>query len=294
MLGPDTAAYLIVAAFLFATGALGVLIRRSPLIVLLSLEIMLNGGEPRADRVLPALRERRRPDLRAGGDGGRRLRGRRRARADRGDGPQAARPRRRQALDPARMTARRLDLPAAAARRDRADHAARRTRSRGARRAGSPRSRPARAFAAAVSSSSRCSSRSPEDRSETSTAYNWLVAGNFKVGFSILTDPLSVFMMLIVTGVGSLIVAYSLGYMDGDDEERRYFAYMSLFVFSMLMLVQGGNLLFLLDRLGPGRPLVVPADRLPPRAAERGRRRQEGVHHERVRRRDDGARASSC
>ena len=53
-------------------------------------------------------------------------------------------------------------------------------------------------------------------------------------------------MMLIVTGVGSLIVAYSIGYMDGDDEERRYFAYMSLFVFSMLMLVQGGNLLLLL------------------------------------------------
>ena len=44
MLGPDVAGYLIVAAFLFATGALGVLIRRSPLIVLLSLEIMLNGG----------------------------------------------------------------------------------------------------------------------------------------------------------------------------------------------------------------------------------------------------------
>ena len=44
MLGPDVAGYLIVAAFLFCTGALGVLIRRSPLIVLLSLEIMLNGG----------------------------------------------------------------------------------------------------------------------------------------------------------------------------------------------------------------------------------------------------------
>ena len=44
MLGPDIAGYLIVAAFLFCTGALGVLIRRSPLIVLLSLEIMLNGG----------------------------------------------------------------------------------------------------------------------------------------------------------------------------------------------------------------------------------------------------------
>ena len=44
MLGPDTSAYLVIAAFLFATGALGVLVRRSPLIVLLSLEIMLNGG----------------------------------------------------------------------------------------------------------------------------------------------------------------------------------------------------------------------------------------------------------
>ena len=61
MLGPDVAGYLIVAAFLFATGALGVLIRRSPLIVLLSLEIMLNGGQPRPDRLLAPLR--------AGGDG---------------------------------------------------------------------------------------------------------------------------------------------------------------------------------------------------------------------------------
>ena len=53
-------------------------------------------------------------------------------------------------------------------------------------------------------------------------------------------------MMLIVSGVGSLIVAYSVGYMNGENEERRYFAYMALFVFSMLMLVQAGNLLLLL------------------------------------------------
>src|SRR5213596_3874968 len=53
-------------------------------------------------------------------------------------------------------------------------------------------------------------------------------------------------MMLIVTGVGALIVGYSIGYMDGEDEERRYFAYMAVFVFSMLLLVQGGNLLMLL------------------------------------------------
>jgi NADH-quinone oxidoreductase subunit L len=79
-----------------------------------------------------------------------------------------------------------------------------------------------------------------------STAWTWLDGGGFKVGLSVLVDPLSTMMMLIVTGVGGLIVLYSIGYMDGDEEERRYFAYMSLFVFSMLMLVQGGNLLLLL------------------------------------------------
>ena len=52
--------------------------------------------------------------------------------------------------------------------------------------------------------------------------------------------------MLVVSGVGGLIVWYSMGYMAGDDEERRYFAYMSLFVFSMLMLVEAGNFLLLL------------------------------------------------
>src|SRR5438045_1408745 len=53
-------------------------------------------------------------------------------------------------------------------------------------------------------------------------------------------------MMLIVSGVGFLIVAYSIGYMDRDDEERRYFGYMALFVFSMLALVHAGNLVILL------------------------------------------------
>ncbi len=102
------------------------------------------------------------------------------------------------------------------------------------------------AFAAAVVSFVAMLARDPENRSEVSVAWTWLTGGSFRIGFSILTDPLSMMMMLIVTGVGSLIVAYSIGYMDGDDEERRFFAYMSLFVFSMLMLVQGGNLLDLL------------------------------------------------
>ena len=62
----------------------------------------------------------------------------------------------------------------------------------------------------------------------------------------IFVDPISLTMMLIITGVGGLIVWYSMGYMKGEDEERRYFAYMAFFVFAMLMLVMGGNLLLLL------------------------------------------------
>jgi NADH-quinone oxidoreductase subunit L len=83
-------------------------------------------------------------------------------------------------------------------------------------------------------------------RGEITTAWTWLQSGRFHIGLQLLVDPLSVVMMLIVSGVGMLIVLYSVGYMDGDDEERRYFAYISFFVFSMLMLVEGGNLLLLL------------------------------------------------
>ena len=88
--------------------------------------------------------------------------------------------------------------------------------------------------------------RDPGEREELSTAYTWLAAGDFEVGFEIFVDPLATVMMLVVSGVGGLIVWYSMGYMAGDDEERRYFAYMSLFVFSMLLLVEAGNFLLLL------------------------------------------------
>jgi NADH-quinone oxidoreductase subunit L len=87
-------------------------------------------------------------------------------------------------------------------------------------------------------------------RTHVTTSWTWLAAGQYHFGFTLLTDQLSVMMMLIVAGVGSLIVAYSVGYMDGEDEERRYFAYMSLFVFSMLLLVQSANLLLLLAGWG--------------------------------------------
>jgi NADH-quinone oxidoreductase subunit L len=102
------------------------------------------------------------------------------------------------------------------------------------------------AFAGALVAFFSLWSRDAEEREHLSTAYTWLAAGEFEVGVEILIDPLSVVMMLIVSGVGGLIVWYSMGYMAGDDEERRYFAYMSLFVFSMLLLVQSGNFLLLL------------------------------------------------
>jgi NADH-quinone oxidoreductase subunit L len=92
--------------------------------------------------------------------------------------------------------------------------------------------------------------REPEDRSETSTIWTWLTAGDLRVGAEILIDPLSVLMMLVVSGVGFLILTYAIGYMHGDEEERRYHAYKALFVFSMLLLVMAGNLLLLLAGWG--------------------------------------------
>ena len=101
-------------------------------------------------------------------------------------------------------------------------------------------------FAGALVALIQVLGESPDERSHLSTAYTWLAAGKFNVGMQILVDPVSLTMMMIITGVGGLIVWYSMGYMHGEDEERRYFAYMALFVFSMLMLVMGGNLLLLL------------------------------------------------
>jgi len=106
------------------------------------------------------------------------------------------------------------------------------------------------AFAAALVVFAKLHSHHAGERVHTTTSWTWLSAGPYHFGLSLLVDPLSVLMMLIVAGVGGLIVAYSVGYMDGEDEERRYFAYISLFVFSMLLLVQGGNLLLLLAGWG--------------------------------------------
>ena len=73
------------------------------------------------------------------------------------------------------------------------------------------------AFAGAVDTLVRLVNRDADEREHLSTAYSWLRIGGFDVDVEILVDPLAVTMMLVVSGVGGLIVWYSMGYMAGSD-----------------------------------------------------------------------------
>lgn len=84
-----------------------------------------------------------------------------------------------------------------------------------------------------------------EERHVTSVLYSWITSGDFRAEAAILIDPLSVFMMLVVTGVGFFIHVYSTGYMGDDRGYSRYFTYLNLFAFSMLVLVMANNFLLL-------------------------------------------------
>ncbi len=75
--------------------------------------------------------------------------------------------------------------------------------------------------------------------------WTWMAAGGFEVAFRLYLDGLALVMMLIITGVGFLIHLYATGYMAGEEGYSRFFAYMNLFVFAMLMLVLGDNLVTL-------------------------------------------------
>ncbi len=79
----------------------------------------------------------------------------------------------------------------------------------------------------------------------TSSLFTWIVAGDFEASVVAYVDPLTGVMLLVVTGVGGLIHLYSAGYMHDDPGYARYFAYLNLFVFSMVMLVLAGNFLLL-------------------------------------------------
>lgn len=75
------------------------------------------------------------------------------------------------------------------------------------------------------------------------TAYSWMYSGSLTADISFLLDPLSATLVLIITGVGFLIHVYSTAYMAEDPAKWRYFSYLNLFVFSMLLLVLGKNML---------------------------------------------------
>ncbi len=75
--------------------------------------------------------------------------------------------------------------------------------------------------------------------------FTWIASGNFKVNFAFLIDQLSAVMLIVVTSISSLVFIYSIGYMHGDKGYARFFSYLCLFVFSMLVLVMANNFLLL-------------------------------------------------
>ena len=77
------------------------------------------------------------------------------------------------------------------------------------------------------------------------TVFQWMASGNFTIDFALRMDRLSAIMALVVTGVGSLIHLYSVGYMRSDKGFARYFSYLNLFLFAMILLILGDNLLVL-------------------------------------------------
>src|SRR6266540_469657 len=82
-----------------------------------------------------------------------------------------------------------------------------------------------------------------EERVFEKVVFQWIYSGNFKADMAFLIDPLSAIMIMVVTGVGTLIHLYSIGYMHGEEGFYRYFSYLNLFAMSMLLLVLGANML---------------------------------------------------
>src|SRR5690242_4291735 len=83
------------------------------------------------------------------------------------------------------------------------------------------------------------------NRSQDQHLYSWIPVAGFQVNMNLLVDQLSICFVLLITGVGSLIIIYSVGYMSHDRDRRRFFGYMNLFLAAMLLLVLGDNYLVL-------------------------------------------------
>jgi len=101
-------------------------------------------------------------------------------------------------------------------------------------------------FAAAIATLLSLQNHAPEHRQLVSSLWTYASTVGVNAELSILVDPLSVYMILIVTGVSSMIHLYSVAYMDRDRGYARYFSYLNFFVFSMLLLVLGGNFVILI------------------------------------------------
>jgi NADH-quinone oxidoreductase subunit L len=101
-------------------------------------------------------------------------------------------------------------------------------------------------FACSIGALIALQGHTPEHRQLVSSLWSYASTVGIDAKLSILVDPLSVFMILVVSGVSTLIHLYSISYMEGDRGYARYFAYLNFFVFSMLLLVLAGNFLLLI------------------------------------------------
>jgi NADH-quinone oxidoreductase subunit L len=101
-------------------------------------------------------------------------------------------------------------------------------------------------FAAALAALISLQGHSPDHRQLVSSLWEYASTAGIDAQMSILLDPLSVFMILVVSGVSTMIHLYSVSYLDEDRGFARYFSYLNFFVFSMLLLVLAGNFLLLI------------------------------------------------
>ncbi len=99
-------------------------------------------------------------------------------------------------------------------------------------------------------------------RSQDQHLFSYIPVGRLQVDVSLLIDPLSICFVLLITGVGSLIILYSVGYMAHDTDRRRFFAYLNLFVVGHAAACPGRQLRGPVRRLGGRRPGLLPADRV--------------------------------
>ena len=245
--GVPLAFYIGLSAIIFLIGLVGVLTRRNPLLLLLAVELMLNSGNLALvgfsrywntnDGQIFALRR----------DGGRRHRGRHRPRAGGRRLPSTPRAGRRSDVLHEGLGGRtahlrsRLDRPRPPpARLHRALGCGRESPTAGSR-ALVAIAMPVLAFAATVVIFITMLRRDSDNRLEVSTLWNWVQSDGLSIDLTVQIDTLSILMMLIITGIGSLIVIYSTEYMNEDRDYKRFFAEMSFFIFAMLLLVEAAT-----------------------------------------------------